>query len=129
MKTKGFKIIGFAFLAVAAVSGFSLAVMLLWNAIIPGILGLTIITFWQALGLLVLSRLLFGGFGHGRGRGFCGMHNRNAIREKWMNMTPEERKEFVKRRKEHMCGGFGRGRFFNRDCDFDKTDFDKTNNE
>jgi len=130
MKTKGFKIIGFALLAVAAVAGFSLAVMLLWNAIIPGIFGLGIINFCQALGLLVLTRILFGGFGHGMGRRCGGMGYKNAIREKWMNMTPEERKEFVKRRKENMCGGFGRGRFFSdRDCDFDKPDFDKKDNE
>jgi hypothetical protein len=131
MKRKGFKIAGMVLLGIGAVAGFTLAVMLLWNSLIPSIFGLGIISFWQALGLLVLSRLLFGGFGHGRGHGFGRMHeHRNAIREKWMNMTPEERKEFAKKRKERMFGHpFGRGRFFdNSDCDFEKANFDEKNN-
>ena len=98
------------FLAVAA--GFSVAVMLLWNWLMPAIFGLGVISFWQALGILVLCRLLFGSFGgrhhrmHGRQRG--GKHGRHHIREKWMKMTPEERKEFVKNRREH----FAEGEFF-----------------
>src|SRR6187402_416778 len=104
MKTKGFKIAGMVLLGIGAAAGFSLAVMLLWNALIPDIFGLGIISFWQALGLLVLSRLLLGGFGHRMGHKLGGMRDRNAIREKWMTMTPEEREEFAKRRKEMMCG-------------------------
>ncbi|MDR2868492.1 MAG: hypothetical protein LBV46_03010, partial [Bacteroidales bacterium] len=79
----------------------------LWNALIPAIFGLVCINFWQALGLLVLGRMLFGGF---RGKHCMRMgmkhhhHGHNSIREKWMNMTPEERLEFVN--KKHHCGGF-----------------------
>ena len=40
------------------------AIMLLWNYLIPSIIGWTTINYWQALGLFVLTRLLFGGF-HG----------------------------------------------------------------
>ena len=131
MKRKGFKIAGMVLLGIGAGAGFTLAVMLLWNSLIPSIFGLGIISFWQALGLLVLSRLLFGGFGHGGGRGFGGMHHKNRIREKWMSMTPEQQKEFVDKRKERMCGGrFGRRRFFGgRDFDFETTDSDKKENE
>ncbi|WP_348823763.1 hypothetical protein [Flavobacterium aestuarii] len=131
MKRKGFKIAGIILLVIAAGTGFSFAVMLLWNALMPSIFGLGIISFWQALGLLVLSRLLFGGHGHHGGPGFGGMRHKNGIREKWMSMTPEERKEFVEKRKENMCGGrFGRRRFFgDKDFDFDSTDFDKKDNE
>ena len=98
----------------AVVAGFGAIVMLLWNWLMPSIFGLGAISFWQALGLLVLCRLLFGGFGwhHRMRRG--GMHGRNHIREKWMKMTPEQRKEFVKKRREH----FDRGGFFDRP-DFD----------
>jgi hypothetical protein len=118
-------------LGIGAGAGFTLAVMLLWNALIPSIFGLGIISFWQALGLLVLSRLLFGGFGHHGGPGFGGLRHKNAIREKWMNMTPEQQKEFINKRKEHMWGGrFGRRHFFgDKDCDFGSTDFDKKDNE
>ena len=46
-------------------------------------------------------------------------------------MTPEQQKEFIDKRKEHMCGGrFGRRHFFGgRDFDFDSTDNDKKDNE
>lgn len=40
-----------------------LLVMSLWNALLPAILGVKAIGFWQALGILVLSRILFGGLG------------------------------------------------------------------
>jgi hypothetical protein len=131
MKRKGFKIAGIILLVIAAGTGFSFAVMFLWNALIPNIFGLGIISFWQALGLLVLSRLLFGGHGHHGGPGFGGMRNKNAMREKWMSMTPEQQKEFIDKRKEHMCGGrFGRRHFFSdRDFDFGTADFDKKDNE
>ncbi|PVX45588.1 hypothetical protein C8C85_1386 [Flavobacterium sp. 103] len=131
MKRKGFKIAGMVLLGIGAAVGFTFAVMLLWNSLIPSIFGLGIISFWQALGLLVLSRLLFGGFGHSGGHRFGGMHHRKGLREKWTSMTPEERKEFISKRKERMCGGrFGRRHFFDdRDFDFERTDFDKKDNE
>jgi hypothetical protein len=39
-----------------------LIVMSLWNGIMPEVFGLGLVTFWQALGLLILGRFLFGGF-------------------------------------------------------------------
>ena len=66
-KYKGFKIIGIPIFIIAVLSGFSLAVMYLWNFAVVGAIGLNEINFWQAAGLLVLSKILFGfGFG-GRG--------------------------------------------------------------
>ncbi len=92
------------FLAIAA--GFSAVVMLLWNWLMPAIFGLIAINFWQALGLLVLARILFGNFGHKHKRmhGMHGMHHGGHLREKWMKMTDEERKEFIKKRHEHFHG-------------------------
>jgi hypothetical protein len=88
---------GLMFLVAAA--GFSAVTMLLWNALLPQIFGIASINFWQALGLLALSRILFCRFGgrHPFGTHGMGHATRNAIREKWMNMTPEERKEFIKK--------------------------------
>lgn len=63
-------------------------VRLLWNWLLPPIAGLSTITFWQAVGLLALSRILFGGFGM---RG-CGPSGR--MRQRWEQMTPEERERF-----------------------------------
>ena len=79
-----------AFFVVVAVAMVSFAAMALWNWLMPAITGWKSIDFWQALGLLVLARLLFGlrfGFGHR-------MHWRGRMMERWEKMTPEEREKF-----------------------------------
>lgn len=48
---------------------FGYVVMLLWNWLMPDIFGLGVITFWQAVGIVVLAKLLFGGVGGGGGKG------------------------------------------------------------
>ncbi len=59
----------FGAVAIAALALlFGYIVMLLWNWLIPAIFGLGIITFWQAVGIIILAKLLFGGFGGGSGR-------------------------------------------------------------
>ncbi|MFK3659144.1 hypothetical protein ACI2I2_01310 [Scandinavium sp. NPDC088450] len=78
-----------------------LLVMSLWNALLPAIIGVKTIGFWQALGLLVLCRILFGGLGFRPGM-FGGMRRR--MHERWMQMTPEQREAFMQQRRE----GFGR---------------------
>lgn len=82
------KIALFAILA-AAVAGF--VVMSLWNVIMPAIFGIRSIGFWQALGLLILSKILFGGFRPHTGGG---PHWRRRMMERWEGMTPEEREKF-----------------------------------
>ena len=62
-------------------------VRLLWNALLPPLFGWPAITFWQGLGLLVLCRILFGGWS-GNASGRSGMRRRMA------RMTPEERERF-----------------------------------
>jgi hypothetical protein len=60
---KALKIIGWVGVGVAAVTALGLAlgvaVMLLWNSLMPSVFGLPPITYWQSVGLLVLSHLLF----------------------------------------------------------------------
>ncbi len=83
--------IAFLILAPAFVAAVSLVVMLLWNALVPSLFAGPALTFWQAVGLLVLCRILFGGFrGHGGHHGW----RRRAWRERWHRMTPEERERF-----------------------------------
>jgi hypothetical protein len=91
-------------LAMVAVCGW--IVTALWNGLMPEIFGARTIGFWQALGLLLLGRILFGGF-----RGWPGPHMRGRRMmmrrwaERWEKMTPEEREKF----REGMrgrCGGF-----------------------
>lgn len=74
-------------------------VMLLWNWLVPPIFGWPVITFWQAVGLLALCRILFGGFGM-RGRG-----PRRRIADRCQRMTPEEREKLRERMRERW--GFG----------------------
>ncbi len=114
------------------VAGFSFAVMLLWNWLMPAIFGLITISFWQAMGLLVLARILIGGFGiHKMMRGgiMHRMHQHNPIHEKWMKMSPEERMEFINKRRKHMHRGpFGRHDFFGAH-DFENNDNSTKDNE
>lgn len=102
MKSRVIKMICLGAIVLAALGS---VVMLLWNLLIPGIFGLTAINFWQALGLFLLARILFGGFRGGLKH--MGMHHReNPIHKKWMKMTPEQRKEFINRRKKFGFDAF-----------------------
>lgn len=82
--------VGFVLLAVVGVFVFGSVVMLLWNALMPVLFHLPLVTFWQALGLLLLTKILFSGFRGGGPRG----RMKDNLRSKWMNMTPEEREKF-----------------------------------
>src|SRR5262249_36178221 len=73
--------------AIAAL--FGVVVMGLWNAIVPSVFGGPEVGWLQALGLLVLARVLVGGFGRGRFGG--GGHWRSRWQEKMAQMSPEER--------------------------------------
>ena len=83
-------------------------VLHLWNWLLPPLFGFPQVTFWQALGLLVLCRILFGGFGW-RGSGRSHVRGRVAERmaermgDRWDAMTPEERERFRVRIRER-CG-------------------------
>lgn len=83
-------------LILLAFIAFGFITMHLWNWLMPLLFHLPTITFWQTVGLLILSRLLLGGLGgHGRGHGH---HCRSNMHEKWEKMTPEEREQF----KDHL---------------------------
>ena len=80
----------FVLFALVAVTVLTAVVMSLWNWLMPSLFGLGVITFWQALGLLVFSRILFGRFGR-PGR----LHWRHRMMKRWGQMTPEEREKFM----------------------------------
>ena len=82
----------------------------LWNWLMPAIFGLKAITFLQALGLVVLSKILLGGFHKHAGGGPRGW--KREMGERWARMTPEEREKFragMKGRRECWPGGEGWG--------------------
>lgn len=85
---RGLKI---AAIAIVAVGVFGFILMNLWNWLAPAIFGARTITFWQALGILVLSKILFGGFG---GRPGHRGHWRDRMQNRWARMSPEERERF-----------------------------------
>jgi Ca2+/H+ antiporter, TMEM165/GDT1 family len=85
----------------AGVFIFGSAVMILWNSILPAVLGVSTITFWQALGILVLSKILFGGFCHGHHRYYGHEHTWNR---KWRHLNKEEREKMKEEWNERCCG-------------------------
>jgi hypothetical protein len=96
------KVAGFIALAIVGVAVFSTIVMLLWNALLPSLFHFPIITFPQALGLLILTKILFGGFRGGGPRN----HWKGKMKERWMNMNPEEKEKFMQEWNKR-CGGRG----------------------
>jgi hypothetical protein len=97
---KGAAFLTFALVAIAA---FSFVVMSLWNALVPVLFHGPSLNFWQAAGLLILSRILVGGL---RGRGWHGHWRERMWRERWANMTPEERARMQERFRAR-CGHHG----------------------
>ncbi|WP_435946781.1 hypothetical protein [Dryocola sp. BD586] len=94
-------------IGVVLVAVLGLLVMSLWNALLPAVIGVKSIGFWQALGLLVLCRILFGGLGWRPGMFGMG-RERRRMHERWMQMTPEEREQFIQQRREGFWRhGFG----------------------
>lgn len=97
-------------------------VMLLWNGILPEIIGVKTITYWQAVGIFILCKLLFGGFKGGGNHHHkkhqmmkkhfknCCNNNDNkssmkeALRDKFMNMSDEERENFRQKWKDRFRG-------------------------
>ena len=93
----------FILIAVVMFGVFSLATMLLWNALIPDIFHGPFITFWQAIGLLVLSHILFHGFGGRMHGGWSRRHWGHRFEAKLAAMTPEEREKFKEEYNRHCC--------------------------
>ena len=90
-------------LLVIAIVLFGQAVLHLWNWLMPSLFGLHTITYWQALGLLALSWLLFGGWRGVHGSPRHREHWRRRMRQRWEHMTPEEREKF----RQSFRGGCG----------------------
>ena len=96
----------FIFIPLAVAAFLSLAgfvVMSLWNALIPVIFHLGVITFWQAIGIFILCKILFG-FGKGGHRGGGAPWMKHRMAERFKNMTPEEKEKF-KEKWGQKCGG------------------------
>src|SRR5579885_2874810 len=84
------------FVVAAVLLAVGYVVMLLWNEIIPSLFpSVAALTYWHAVGLLVLCKILFGGFRKGGPGNWKRRHMQHrAWKEKWMNMTDEEKAKF-----------------------------------
>src|SRR5215469_10814702 len=85
---------------IAVLALLSLVVMLLWNSLVPQLFRGPPLQYWQALGLLLLSRILFGGLRRGA---WHGRWRERMWRERWESMTPEERTQ-LRERFQGRCG-------------------------
>ena len=103
MRSRVVRAVGFLVMAVVFIAVMSWVVMSLWNWLVPALFHGPAVEYWQAVGLLLLTRILFGGL---RGRG--AWHGRGQLwRERWANLTPEER-ERMREQLRHRCGGASR---------------------
>lgn len=92
----------FVLVPVAFVTLGALVTMGLWNWLVPSLFGLGMIGFWQAAGILVLARILFGWRGghhhahlrHAYAGSSCHAH---MMHRRWHSLTPEQREKLEKR--------------------------------
>lgn len=85
-----------------------IAVMFLWNSIIPVVCGFSAITFWQGVGLFLIGQILTGGILFALFFVLAGIHavthHRGELRNHWHGMTDEQRHEFIERRRREHFG-------------------------
>jgi hypothetical protein len=86
-------------IGIVAIGVFGLVTMQLWNWLVPTLFSGPVINFWQTLGLLLLSKIIFGLGGKGPG------HNPKwgYWKQRWNSMTPEERERFKQKMKDKWC--------------------------
>jgi len=89
---KGFKIAGWVILGIVGVSAlavlFGFIVMWLWNRLMGGVFGLPELTYWEAVGLLILAKIFFGSM-HGEGGGGGKKKQKKDKSRRWENWDPE----------------------------------------
>ncbi len=79
-------------------------VMWLWNALLPEIVGVKSISYWQAMGLLVLSKILFGGFHPGKRNHCKNKWNEDAIEHRMGDLSEEDREKLKEKLRERFKG-------------------------
>ena len=90
-RRRALRILKVAAIAIVALGVFGLVVRGLWNWLMPELFGVHPITFWQALGVWFLSRILLAGFHGGRSHD---RRWRGHLIDRWERMSPEEREKF-----------------------------------
>lgn len=99
---KGFVFLVFILLFITVIG---YVIQFLWNAILVDATGVKPISYWQAIGLFLLSRILFGGFRFGGPKKYKSRNSRKAPwKERWQNMTEAEKQD-MKERWKRRCRG------------------------
>jgi hypothetical protein len=99
---KGLMILKWTVVCLLFVVLFGWVTMFLWNYLVPSLFNGPVINFWQALGLLLLSKILLSGF-HGKHHHGGGMHWKQRYYEKLSGMSPDDRERFKARMREKWC--------------------------
>ena len=108
MNNKGMLLLRCVAFALLAITVFGLLTMWLWNWLVPELFNGPLISFWQAMGLLILSKILFWGVAGKSHKNSCaGEHTNHEWKrhfyEKFSSMKPEEREAIKERMKEKWC--------------------------
>lgn len=95
-------------IAIIGVAVLGWVTMSLWNWLIPELFHGPLINYWQALGLFILSKILFSSWGgkkhhHGYSEGSGPSHWKHRFYEKFSTMRPEDREAFKEKMKEKWC--------------------------
>ncbi len=97
------KVVVFVLLAIVV---FGFVTMSLWNWLVPELFNGPVIDFWQTLGLLLLSKILFSGFGgksHGHNPNSYGAQWKKRFVDKVSSLSPEDREAFKQKMKDKWC--------------------------
>ncbi len=102
------KAVKFVFFGTLFVAAAGFGTQALWNWLVPSIFHGPILSFWQTLGLLLLSRILTGGFGRG-GHGWVQKRRqwRQHLENRVAHLSPEEREKF-RQQMQRRCASWGR---------------------
>lgn len=106
---KGIKILKIVAVAVLCLLLLGLVTMSLWNWLVPVLFNGPVISFWQALGLFLLAKILFGAWGGGRCHKGGPSSWKHKYHEKLSSMSPEERERFKEKIREKWCSPSGKG--------------------
>ena len=106
MKTRATRFMTIIALVIIAATALSFVVMVLWNWLIPDLFSGPVITFWQAAGLLLLSKIIFSGLFHKKKHHMHQKLWRKEFARKVSEMDPEER-ELLKQKMKSKWGHWG----------------------
>lgn len=98
---RGWWILKFIVFGLAMLVLIGLVTQLLWNWLVPVLFAGPVLTFWQALGLLALTKILFWSFG--KGGGHSGRHWGGYWKQKWHAMSTEDKERFRKKMYDKWC--------------------------